>query len=86
MYRKKPIYMLYFSKLLKLIILPFTFAVDVAVSLGSFFFLLTYFPCITMYSNYEHMTFKQKLIWCFNFNVGMAFGFKFLIDAETKSE
>ncbi|ERE78155.1 ATP-binding cassette sub-family A member 3, partial [Cricetulus griseus] len=58
--------------------------VNVAVSLGSFFFLLTYFPCITMYSNYEHMTFKQKLIWCFNFNVGMAFGFKFLIDAETK--
>ncbi|XP_040611318.1 ATP-binding cassette sub-family A member 3 isoform X3 [Mesocricetus auratus] len=58
--------------------------VNFAVSLGSCFFLLTYFPCITIYSNYEHMTFKQKLIWCFNFNVGMAFGFKFLIDAEAK--
>ncbi|XP_052619339.1 phospholipid-transporting ATPase ABCA3-like [Peromyscus californicus insignis] len=33
---------------------------------------------------YEQMTFKQKLIWSFDYNVGMAFGFKFLIDAETK--
>lgn len=78
--------MCYFSKLLKLVILPFTFAVNFAVTLGSCFFSLTYFPCMTMYSNYEHMTVKQKLIWCFNFNAGMMFGLKFLIDAETRSE
>lgn len=78
--------MLCFSKLLKLTTLPFTFAVNFAMSLGSSFFLLTYFPYVIMYSKYEQMTFKQKLIWCFDYNVGMAFGFKFLIDAETKSE
>nr|XP_042138721.1 phospholipid-transporting ATPase ABCA3-like isoform X4 [Peromyscus maniculatus bairdii] len=58
--------------------------VNFAMSLGSSFFLLTYFPYVIMYSKYEQMTFKQKLIWCFDYNVGMAFGFKFLIDAETK--
>ncbi|XP_038178851.1 phospholipid-transporting ATPase ABCA3-like [Arvicola amphibius] len=58
--------------------------VNFAVTLGSCLFFLTYFPCITMYSNYEHMTFKQKLIWCFNFNAGMMFGLKFLIDSERR--
>ncbi|XP_059123759.1 phospholipid-transporting ATPase ABCA3-like [Peromyscus eremicus] len=58
--------------------------VNFAMSLGSSFFLLTYFPYAIMYSKYEQMTFKQKLSWSFDYNVGMAFGFKFLIDAETK--
>ncbi|XP_051002939.1 phospholipid-transporting ATPase ABCA3-like [Acomys russatus] len=55
-----------------------------AVSLGSCFFFLTYFPSISMHQIYERMTPKQKLIWSFNFNSAMTFGFKFLSDAETK--
>ncbi|XP_055483588.1 phospholipid-transporting ATPase ABCA3-like [Psammomys obesus] len=58
--------------------------VNFAVSLGSCFFFLSYFPYITIQQNYGIMTLKQKLIWSFNFNIAMAFGFKFLVEAETK--
>ncbi|GAB1292624.1 ATP-binding cassette transporter sub-family A member 15 [Apodemus speciosus] len=58
--------------------------VSFAVSLGSILFFLTYFPTITMYQSFEHMPSKQKLIWSFDFNVGMAFGFRFLANAEAK--
>ncbi|XP_052030926.1 phospholipid-transporting ATPase ABCA3-like [Apodemus sylvaticus] len=58
--------------------------VSFAVSLGSLLFFLTYFPTITMHQSFEHMPSKQKLMWSFDFNVGMAFGFRFLVNAEAK--
>ncbi|XP_017444478.1 ATP-binding cassette, sub-family A (ABC1), member 15 isoform X1 [Rattus norvegicus] len=58
--------------------------VSFAVSLGSFLFFLTYLPAITMNQSFEHMPPRQKLIWSFDFNVGMAFGFRFLVNAETR--
>ncbi|XP_034369378.1 phospholipid-transporting ATPase ABCA3-like isoform X1 [Arvicanthis niloticus] len=58
--------------------------VSFAVSLGSFLFFLTYFPSIRMNQSFEHMSPKQKLIWSFDFNVGMAFGFRLLVNADEK--
>jgi ATP-binding cassette subfamily A (ABC1) protein 3 len=78
--------MLYFSTLLKLTTLPFLFAVSLAMSLGSFLFFLTYFPAVAMHQSFERMPSKQKLIWSFDFNVGMAFGFRFLVNTDAKSE
>lgn len=83
---KNQIDMLDFLKLLKLTTLSFAFAVSFAVSLGSFLFFLTYLPAITMNQSFAHMPPRQKLIWSFDFNVGMAFGFRFLVNAETRSE
>uniref|UniRef100_E9PWH4 ATP-binding cassette, sub-family A member 15 n=1 Tax=Mus musculus TaxID=10090 RepID=E9PWH4_MOUSE len=58
--------------------------VSLAMSLGSFLFFLTYFPAVAMHQSFERMPSKQKLIWSFDFNVGMAFGFRFLVNTDAK--
>ncbi|XP_031243982.1 ATP-binding cassette sub-family A member 3-like isoform X2 [Mastomys coucha] len=57
---------------------------SLAMSMGSCLFFLTVLPAITMHQSFEHMPSKEKLMWSFDFNIGMAFGFRFLVNAEAK--
>ncbi|XP_063082713.1 phospholipid-transporting ATPase ABCA3-like [Cavia porcellus] len=54
----------------------------VAVFFGSFIFLIMYIPYTLLLTGYEKLRFQQKMRYCLSFNVAMAMGFKFLVEAE----
>ncbi|CAK7304413.1 Phospholipid-transporting ATPase ABCA3 [Vulpes lagopus] len=53
-----------------------------AVSVGGFIYFATYFPFVTISTNFGQMTFTQKLASCLSSNIAMALGTKFLVKAE----
>uniref|UniRef100_G1L1U2 ATP-binding cassette sub-family A member 3 n=1 Tax=Ailuropoda melanoleuca TaxID=9646 RepID=G1L1U2_AILME len=53
-----------------------------AVSVGGFIYFATYFPIVTVSTNFAQMTFTQKLASCLSLNIAMALGTKFLVKAE----
>uniref|UniRef100_A0A452TYF9 ATP-binding cassette sub-family A member 3-like n=1 Tax=Ursus maritimus TaxID=29073 RepID=A0A452TYF9_URSMA len=53
-----------------------------AVSVGGFIYFATYFPIVTVSTNFVQMTFTQKLASCLSLNIAMALGTKFLVKAE----
>ncbi|XP_057605511.1 phospholipid-transporting ATPase ABCA3-like [Hippopotamus amphibius kiboko] len=56
--------------------------VSFAVSIGGFIYLATYFPAVSIFSNYAQMTLTQKLASCLSSNIAMALGTKLLVKAE----
>ncbi|XP_004623169.1 ATP-binding cassette sub-family A member 3-like [Octodon degus] len=55
----------------------------VAVIFGGFIFLIIYIPSALLITDYKKMMFQRKLVSCLSFNVAMALGFKFLVEAES---
>ncbi|XP_035578111.1 LOW QUALITY PROTEIN: ATP-binding cassette sub-family A member 3-like [Zalophus californianus] len=53
-----------------------------AVSVGGFIYFATYFPLVTVSTNFAQMTFSQKLASCLSSNIAMGLGTKFLVKAE----
>nr|XP_045726662.1 phospholipid-transporting ATPase ABCA3-like [Mirounga angustirostris] len=53
-----------------------------AVSVGGFIYFATYFPLVTVSTNFAQMTFSQKLASCLSSNIAMGLGTKFLVTAE----
>uniref|UniRef100_A0A7N5K5L2 ATP-binding cassette sub-family A member 3 n=1 Tax=Ailuropoda melanoleuca TaxID=9646 RepID=A0A7N5K5L2_AILME len=64
------------------LIISFLFPAHFAVSVGGFIYFATYFPIVTVSTNFAQMTFTQKLASCLSLNIAMALGTKFLVKAE----
>uniref|UniRef100_A0A452QKV4 ABC transporter domain-containing protein n=1 Tax=Ursus americanus TaxID=9643 RepID=A0A452QKV4_URSAM len=64
------------------LIISFLFPAHFAVSVGGFIYFATYFPIVTVSTNFVQMTFTQKLASCLSLNIAMALGTKFLVKAE----